>query len=105
MQETMKPRRHVLLTAFLVGTVVFVWACFYIPEAQFHWSVQVGEREYGLCHIKAMLYFSAGDRRLYIPYQIAAGAVALAFSLPALVLTFVVTRLWSKTHNYEPRTA
>jgi hypothetical protein len=101
----MKPKRHVLLAAFLVATAVFVWGCFYIPDAQFHRSVQIGEHEYGLCHIKSMIYFAVGGSRLYVSSAVAAAAVALAVGLPAFVLISLATRLWSRTHKHEPRMA
>ena len=101
----MKLKRNVLLEAFLVTTAVFVWACFYIPDAQFHWSTRIGEHEYGMCHIKSMIYFAVGGSRLYVSSSVAAAVVALAAGLPALVLISVATKFWIRTHKHEPRMA
>ena len=108
--DTMKTKRHVLLAAFLLTTAVFVWGCFYIPEAQFRWTVRIGDGEFGLCHIKAMIYFALGDSvahesRIYVSSAVAAAIVAFAVGLPALALISVITRLWSRTGKHETRTA
>ena len=84
---------------------MFLWACFYIPEAEFRWTIEIGDREYGLCHIKAMIYFAFGGGRIYVPLAFAAATVALAVGLPALVLMFLTTNIWSKIRKHETQMA
>lgn len=92
----MKSKRHSLVAGFLLATAVFVSACFYIPEMQFHWTVQIGNGEYGLCHVKGMVYFVLGSSMIFVRSAVAAAAVAIIVALPTLVLMFLAANFWSR---------
>ena len=97
----MKSKRHIFVAAFLLTAAVFVWGCFYIPQAQFHWTVEIGGGAYGLCHIKAMIYFAFGGGRIYVPSPVAAATLALAVGASALFLLFLIRGCWTRIRKHD----
>jgi len=106
----MRAKRHILIAAFLIVTTVFVWGCFYIPETQFRWTFKIGDGEFGLCHIKALIYLALGDSvihesRICVSSAVAAAIIALAVGSLVLALVSVVTALVGRTQKHETRMA
>jgi hypothetical protein len=94
------------VAAFLLSAAAFVWGCFYIPEAQFRWTVEIGGREFGLCHIKALIYFAVGDGlnhqgRIYVSSAVAAAILAIAAGVSALFLLCLTRGVWSRMRKHD----